>query len=74
MGKKRIKFSDQVRQAVDECGLSRYAICKTLEMDQATMSRFMNGISGLSMSKLDSLAELLDLDVVPRNKQQKEGR
>ncbi len=64
MGKKRVKLSDQVRRAVDESGLSRYAICKALGMDQAIMSRFMTGKGGLSMAKLDALADLLGLRIV----------
>ena len=68
MGKKRVKLSDQVRRAVDESGMSRYAICKAIGMDQATMSRFMSGGGGLSMAKLDALADLVGLDVVDRGK------
>ena len=72
MGKKRVKLSDQVRRAVDASGMSRYAICKALDMDQAIMSRFMNGKGGLSMVNLDALADLLGLDVVaPKNRRRK---
>ncbi len=74
MGKKRVKLSDQVRQAVDESGMSRYAICKVLDMDQAIMSRFMTGKGGLSMANLDVLADLLELDVVARRKGRRKAR
>jgi transcriptional regulator with XRE-family HTH domain len=63
MAKKRVKLSDQVRRAVDESGLSRYAICKSLGLAQATLSRFMSGKGGLSMDSLDALAGLLDLNI-----------
>lgn len=63
MTKKRVTLSDQVRQAVEESGMSRYAICKTLGLSQATMSRFMSGKGGLSMDYLDALADLLDLNI-----------
>ena len=66
MGAERVKLSDQVRGAVDASGLSRYRLCKSLGMDQATMSRFLNGQGGLSMANLDALADLLQLDVVAR--------
>ena len=65
MGKKRVKLSDQVRRAVDACGISRYAICKTLDMDQAIMSRFMNGKGGLLLANLDAVADLLELELRP---------
>lgn len=68
MAKKRVKLSDQVRRAVDKSGMSRYAICKALGMDQATMSRFMAGGGGLSMAYLDALADYLGLEIVVRPK------
>ncbi len=63
MGKTRIKLSDQIRQAVDASGLSRYRISKTLGIAESTMSRFMSGPGGLSMEYLDGLADLLDLNI-----------
>ena len=62
MGAKR--FSDQVRDAVDASGMSRYRICREIGLSQPTMSRFMAGKSGLSMDSLDRLADLLGLAVV----------
>jgi transcriptional regulator with XRE-family HTH domain len=66
VGKKGTKLSDQIRQAVDASGLSRYRICKELGIGEATMSRFMSGQGGLSMATLDVLADLLNLRVVTR--------
>ena len=66
-------FSDQLRRAVNASGLSRYAICKDINLSQPTMSRFMAGKSGLSMNVLDRLADLLDLAVVAKPKRKKAG-
>jgi transcriptional regulator with XRE-family HTH domain len=63
-----MRFSDQIRRAVDSSGLSRYRICKDGGIDQATMSRFMSGKIGLSMPTLDALADVLGLDVVAHRK------
>jgi transcriptional regulator with XRE-family HTH domain len=63
VAKQRAKLSEQVRRAVEASGRSRYAICKALGLDQATMSRFMSGKGGLSMESLDALADLLDLNI-----------
>jgi hypothetical protein len=63
MKKRRIKLSDQVRRAVDACGMTRYRIAKKLDISEATMSRFMAAKVGLSMEYLDALADLLELDI-----------
>lgn len=74
MALKIVKLSDQVRQAVNECGMSRYAICKAIGMDQSIMSRFMNGKGGLQQDSLDALAGLLGLELKPTKKIQKRDR
>lgn len=65
MSKKRL--NDQIRDAVAGSGMSRYAICKAIELDQGAMSRFMNGKAGLSLDVLDRLAALLGLEVVVKS-------
>ena len=57
------KLSDEVRRAVEKSGMSRYEICKRIELDQAAMSRFMSGRAGLGMDVLDRLAALLGLHI-----------
>lgn len=73
MTKKRTRFSDEIRAAVDQSDMSRYAICKVLGIPQSSMSRFMNE-NWLRQETLDALAELLDLHVVigKRRKKTKE--
>ena len=63
MSKRRAKLSDQVRQAVDHCGQTRYRISMETAIDQATLSRFMSGAYGLPMRTLDMLADYLDLNI-----------
>ena len=70
MSDKRVRFSDQIRQAVDSSGLSRYRICKEAGIDQATFSRFMSGKVGMALPTLDALADVLGLDVVANAKTQ----
>ena len=65
MNEQRIKLSDQIRQAVDASGMSRYRISKELGISESTMSRFMAG-SGLMLDNLDALADLLELDLEAR--------
>jgi transcriptional regulator with XRE-family HTH domain len=73
MAKQRGKLSDEIRQAVDASGLSRYRISKELGIAESTMSRFMSGQGGLSMEYLDRLAELLDLHLATRKPPRKKG-
>ncbi len=61
MSKQRKKLSDELRRAVDECGVSRYAISKQTGISQSTLSRFVNRERGLPMSALDTLADFLDV-------------
>jgi transcriptional regulator with XRE-family HTH domain len=63
MAGRRERLSDQVRKAIESSGLSRYRICKEIDMAEATMSRFMSGQGGLSMEFLDKLADLLNLNI-----------
>ena len=73
MADKRLAFSDELRRAVDACGLSRYRIAKTLGIAESTLSRFMSGERGLTMKCLDRLAELLDLHVAAGRRPSKKG-
>jgi transcriptional regulator with XRE-family HTH domain len=63
MSKKRIKLSEQIRRAVDGAGVPRRRVCKGAGIDEAVMSRFMAGTVGLSLAALDSLADVLGLNV-----------
>ena len=64
------KFSDQLRQAVKGCGLSRYRIAKEIGVSESLLSRFMSSESGLSFAVLDRLAELIGMGVVVKAKGQ----
>lgn len=66
MTQKRNKLSEQVRQAIDTCGKTRYQISKDTGIDQATLCRFMGGKGGLSIPVLDTLGEYLKLEIKQR--------
>jgi plasmid maintenance system antidote protein VapI len=73
MARKRLTFSDELRRAVDACGLSRYRLCKELSIAESTLSRFMSGERGLTMKCLDRLAALLDLHLAAGKRPNKKG-
>jgi len=66
---KRRKVSEQIREIIQNCGISRYEIAKRTGIDQSALARFMNGERGVSSKALDTLGDLLDLEIVQGTKQ-----
>ena len=56
-------FSDQIRRAVRESGVTAYRICRLTGIDKAAMSRFLSGERFLSEDSLNMVAEVLGLRV-----------
>jgi DNA transposition AAA+ family ATPase len=74
MTKKRPrKLTDQLRQAIDDCGLTRYAIAKHTGIDESALAKFYNGQRGLSMNALDALGEFLQLKITLGRTPSKKG-
>jgi hypothetical protein len=63
-------ISQQLREAIDTSGVSRYRICKEINLPESTMSHFMAGQCGLQLSTIDRLGELLGLTIVAATKPQ----
>ena len=75
MAKKRPKqLTDQLRQAIDECGLSRYEIAKQTGIDESALAKFYNGHRGLSMEALNALGEFLQLKITLGRRPEKKGK
>jgi histidine ammonia-lyase len=45
-----------------------YSVCVQTGVDQATLSRFLAGKSGLSLESVDKLVEFLELEITPRKR------
>jgi transcriptional regulator with XRE-family HTH domain len=56
-------LTDQLRQAIDDSGLTRYQIAKATGIDESALAKFYNGHRGLSMQALNALGELLQLRI-----------
>ena len=56
-------LTDQLRQAIDDSGLTRYQIAKETGIDESALAKFYNGHRGLSMEALNALGELLQLKI-----------
>ena len=63
MAKKQLPLSDQLRQLVADCGITRYRISQDTGIDQAVLEKFVNGKRGISLSTLDVLGEYLSLEI-----------
>ena len=75
MAKRRTaKLSDQVRRAIDESGLTRYAIAKATGIDESALAKFFHGERGLSLASLDQLGEYLCLRIVMDGKPKGKGK
>ena len=74
MAKKRSNLlTDQLRQAIDDSGLTRYQIAKATGIDESALAKFYNGHRGLSMEALNALGEFLQLTITLGRKPGKKG-
>ncbi len=74
MAKKRTKLiTDQLRQAIDDSGLTRYRIAKETGVSESALAQFYNGHRGLSMDALNALGEFLQLTIILGRKPGKKG-
>ncbi len=77
MGKKRTKskkLTDQLRQAIDDSGMTRYRIAQETGISEATLSKFYLSQRGLSMEALNALGECLQLTIHLGRKPEPKGK
>lgn len=75
MAKKQSKkLTDQLRQAIDDCGMTRYEIAKQTGIDESALAKFYNGHRGLSMEGLNALGEFLQLTIHLGRKPEMKGK
>jgi transcriptional regulator with XRE-family HTH domain len=75
MAKKRTNLlTDQLRQAIDDSGLTRYRIAKEAGISESALAQFYNGHRGLSMAALNALGEFLHLRITLGRKPSKKGK
>jgi hypothetical protein len=56
-------LEDQVRQAIERSGKSRYWLWKQTQIDQSALSKFVAGKAGLSVQSVNALLDALGLEV-----------
>ena len=75
MAKRRsVKMTDQIRQAIDDSGLTRYRIAQDTDISESSLAKFYNGHRGLSLDNLDRLFAYLGLRIVKDRRPAKKGK
>jgi transcriptional regulator with XRE-family HTH domain len=75
VAKKRTDLlTDQLRQAIDDSGLTRYRIAKEAGISESALAQFYNGHRGLSMESLNALGKFLELKITLGRKPGKKGK
>jgi transcriptional regulator with XRE-family HTH domain len=60
---KREPISDQLRKVILNADKSRYRIAQETGLSEAALSRFVNGVCGLSLDSIDKVGECLGLEI-----------
>lgn len=59
---------ENMRQAIEASGRTRYRIAQESGIEQSTLSRLMSGGTDLRVSTVETLADVLELEIITRPK------
>ncbi len=62
------RLLDEIRDAIEASGKTRYRIAQESGIAESVLSRLMSGERGLSIDALETLADYLGLEIVMRPK------
>ena len=69
------RLLDEIRDAIEASGKTRYRIAQESGIAQSVLSRLMSGERGLSIEALETLADYLGLEIIMRPKRhRRKGR
>ncbi len=69
------RLLDEIRDAIEASGRTRYRIAQESGIAESVLSRLMTGERGLSIDALETLADYFGLEIVMRPKRrQRKGR
>lgn len=68
MKPKPTTLTDQLRHFIEAGEMSRYELSKKSGIDKSVLSKFVHGKCGLSMQSLDTIGEILDLQITKKPK------
>jgi DNA-binding Xre family transcriptional regulator len=58
-------ITEQLREAVEHCGMTRYAIAQRTGIPESVLCRFVTGGKGLRTDSIDPLCQFLGLELRP---------
>jgi transcriptional regulator with XRE-family HTH domain len=61
-------LTEQLREAIETAGVSRYQISKATGISQPALSKFVLGQRGLSNKAMDAIGEYLGLSICKKRK------
>lgn len=65
------RLLDEIRDAIEASGKTRYRIAQESGIAQSVLSRLMSGERGLSIEALETLADYLGLEIIMRPKRRR---
>lgn len=70
------RLLDEIRDAIEASGKTRYRIAQESGIAESVLSRLMSGERGLSIDALETLADYLGLEIVmrPKRRRRKKSR
>jgi len=68
------RLLDEMRDAIEASGKTRYRIAQESGIAESMLSRLMSGERGLSIDALETLADYLGLEIVMRPRRRRKGR
>ncbi len=69
MTRKQKPLSEQLKAAILNAEVTRYRISQETGLTEAALSRFVNGVAGLSLDSIDKIGEYLGLEITSRKQQ-----
>ncbi len=65
------RLLDEIRDAIEASGKTRYRIAQESGIAESVLSRLMSGERGLSIDTLEQMADYLGLEIIIRPKRRK---
>ena len=65
------RLLDEIREAIDASGKTRYRIAQESGIAESVLSRLMSGERGLSIDAMETLADYFGLEIVMRPKRRR---